>query len=65
MMPLKSPYQQLKTLNFVNIWSKEVIVNVSYPSTFNQIDGYMNLSISPKSVTYTFSINMVCIEVHK
>ena len=29
-----------------NIWSKEAIVNVSYTSTDNHIDGYMDSRIS-------------------
>ena len=36
--------------SFFNIWSKEVIVNVSYRSTVNKIGRYMDASISPTSV---------------
>ena len=34
-------------IHFFNLWSKEVIVNVSYPSTINKIDEYLDASISP------------------
>ena len=37
-------------LNFVNIWSKEVIENISDLITVNQIDRYTDASISPASV---------------
>ena len=52
-------------LDFVNIWSKEVILNVSYPITVNQINGYMDSSISPTPVRHTISIHRGCIEVYK
>ena len=42
-------------LHFVNIWSKKVIVNISYPSTVNKIDGYLDSRISPTSVKYIIS----------
>ena len=35
---------------FFNLWSKEVIVNISYPSTFNKMYRYLDASISPTSV---------------
>ena len=44
-----------RILHFVNIWSKEVIVNVSYPRTVNQIYGYMDAIISPTLVRYIIS----------
>ena len=47
-----------------NLWSKEVIVNVSYPITVNKIDGYMYAIILLKSVRYIISIYRVYIEVH-
>ena len=34
-------------LHFINIWYKEVPLNTSYPTTVNQIDGYLDASISP------------------
>ena len=43
-------------LHFVNLWSKEVIENISYPSTVNQIDGYMDARIIPTPVRYTIPI---------
>ena len=46
-----------KILRFVNIWSYEVPVNISYPSTVNKIDVYMDASISPTYVRYTISID--------
>ena len=39
-------------LNLLNIWSKEVPVNIIYPGTVNQIDSYMYESISTSSVRY-------------
>ena len=46
-----------KILHFVNIWSKEAIENISYPSTVYQIDGYLDASIIPTSVRYIISID--------
>ena len=37
-------------LHFVNIWSKEVIENISYLINVNKIDGYLDASIIPTSV---------------
>ena len=42
-------------LHFINIWSKEVPVNISYPSTVNKIDGYLDASISPTYIRYIIS----------
>ena len=39
-----------RILRFVNILSKEVPLNISYPSTVNQIYGYLDTRISPTSV---------------
>ena len=36
-----------KIFHFVDIWSKEVPNNISYPSTVNKIDGYLDASIIP------------------
>ena len=44
-----------KKLHFVNQWSKEVIVNIIYPKTVNQIYGYLDKNISPTLVRYTLS----------
>ena len=42
-----------QTINhFVNICSKEVHANISYPSTVNLIYGYLDARISPTSVKY-------------
>ena len=35
-------------IHFFNIWSKEFIENISYPSTVNKVDRYMDAIISPK-----------------
>ena len=40
---------------FFNLWSKEVIENISYPSIFNQIDGNMDASSGPTLVSYIIS----------
>ena len=42
-------------LQFVNIWSKEAIENISYPSTVNKIDGYLDSRISITSARYVIS----------
>ena len=42
-------------LNFVNIWSKGVIINIIYPRNVNKIGGYMDTNIFPKSVRYIIS----------
>ena len=42
----------IKILDFVHLWSKEVPVNISYPSTVNQIYGCLDTRISPNSVRY-------------
>ena len=42
-------------LQFVNIWSKKVPVNISYPSTVNKVDRYLEVRISPTSVRYNLS----------
>ena len=39
-------------LHFVNLWSKEVPLNISYPRMFNKIDGYLDGRISSSSVRY-------------
>ena len=39
-------------LHFVHLWSKEVPVNIIYPSIVNTIDGYFDASISPICVKY-------------
>ena len=39
-------------LYFVNLWSKELPTNISYPIDVNSIDGYVDASISPISVRY-------------
>ena len=54
---LKLHINNKKMLHFVNIWSKEVPVNVSYPSNVSQVDGYLDASISPILVRYIISIN--------
>ena len=41
-------------LQFVNLYPKEVPVNISYPSTLNQIDGYLEEIISPAAVRYLY-----------
>ena len=42
-------------LNFVNLWSKESIENISYLSKVNQIDGYLDGIISPISLSCIIS----------
>ena len=42
---------------FNNLWSKEVPINISYPITFNSIDGYLGAIISPDSVIYIITRN--------
>ena len=42
-------------LQFVNICAKEFLVNISYPSTVDQIYGYLDASISTTHVTYIIS----------
>ena len=39
-------------LHFVNLWSKGVPLNISYPRMFNNIDGYFDAIFSPGSVIY-------------
>ena len=39
-------------IHFINLWSKEVPVNVSYPITVHQIDGYLDARISPSYLRY-------------
>ena len=39
-------------LHFVNLWSKEVTVTISYPTMFNKINGYLYARISSSSVRY-------------
>ena len=48
-----------KILQFFNIWSKGGNVNISYPSTINKIDGYLDLRTSPTSVRYIISTEKV------
>ena len=43
-------------LHFVNIYLKEVSINISYPSTDNQIYGYLDVNISHIYVRYIISI---------
>ena len=50
-----------KILHFFNLWSKEVIVNVSYTRTVNQIGGYMDARIITKPVRYIISRDRVFI----
>ena len=38
--------------HFVNLWSKELPVNISYPIIFNQIDGYLDARIIHSYVIY-------------
>ena len=38
-----------------NLWSKEAIGNIIYPSIVNKIDEYMVAGISPTSVRYIIS----------
>ena len=45
----------IKILDFVHLWSKEVPVNISYPSTINNIDEYLDARISPTPVGYIIS----------
>ena len=44
-------------LNFVNLWSKEVSVNIIHPSTVNKIDRYPDARIRYTSVWYFISID--------
>ena len=39
-------------LHFINLWSKEVPVIISYPITVKKIDGYQGAMISPSSIIY-------------
>ena len=39
-------------LHFVNLWSREVIVNIIYLVTVNKIDGYINARLITKSVAF-------------
>ena len=39
-------------LQFVNLWSKKVPVNINYTSIFDPIDGYLYEIISPDYVKY-------------
>ena len=43
-------------IQFVNSWSKEVPVNISYPRIFHNIDGYLYAIISPSYVRYITSM---------
>ena len=43
-------------IHFVNLFSREVSIDVSYPIIVNPIYGYLNASISPSSVSYIFTI---------
>ena len=45
-MTRNSPEKNQTILHFVNILFKVVPLNISYPSTVNQIDGYLDASIS-------------------
>ena len=50
---IETLYINNKTIpHFVNIWSKEAIENISYPSSVNKIDGYLYSRISPTPVRY-------------
>ena len=39
-------------LHFLNLWSKGVPINISYPSILNTIDVYLDARISPSYVIY-------------
>ena len=39
-----------KIFCFVNLWPKDVPVNISYQKTVNKIDGYLDAMISPTPV---------------
>ena len=41
--------------HFVNIWSKEVPLNISYPIIVNKICGYLDARICHTSVRYIIS----------
>ena len=41
--------------HFVNLRSKKIPVSISYPSTANPFDGYMDARVSPTSVWYIIS----------
>ena len=45
-------------LHSFNLWSKEVPVNISYPSTINQIDRYVYEIISPVFSRYIMLIKI-------
>ena len=62
---LKIRINNQKTLHYINIRSKEVIVNISYPSTLNRIGGYMDAIISPTPVRCIIFKSRGCIEVYK
>ena len=42
-------------LNFVNLWSKKSSVNILFPSTIGQLDGYPDASVSLTYVSYNTS----------
>ena len=49
---LETVHINIKTIfQFLNLWSKEAIKNISYPSTVNKIDEYLDSMISLASVT--------------
>ena len=39
-------------LHFINLWPKEVVENISYPSNLDQTYGYMDVSMIPTYVSY-------------
>ena len=44
-----------KYFTLINLWSKVFPLNISYPSTFNQIGGYLDTRISPTYLKYILS----------
>ena len=46
---LKQSIITIKNTPFLNLWSKEAIENIIYPSTENKTDVYLYASISTKS----------------
>ena len=53
MVYIEAVYIRNKTiLHFVNSWSKELPINISYLIIFNEMDGYLDTRISPSYVRY-------------
>ena len=44
-----------KTLQFVNLLSKEVPINISYPIIVNRINGNLDAWLGPSYVRYIFT----------